>query len=94
MVDGLVTWGAGICGGVIALIFLLKIIKNFIDYLGGNGTIKEIIKNVCIFLVGLLIIGFGLSYTTLQNSLKGTADNLGNNIINETNKAVNSGGGK
>lgn len=91
MLDGIVTWVAGIVAAVAILLLLVFIVKDVIEYLKGQKGIMSIIAKVgCVILIVALIF-VAVSFKDKGNSLSegvGTAIDQG---ITEINNGIGGG---
>lgn len=85
--SNLVTWGAGIGGGIVALFLIISLVKDGIEFAKGQGS-SSIFKIVGKALFLILIIGLiflAVNYTTLGKK----AETLGNGVINAAENEAN-----
>ncbi len=83
----LVSWAAGIGGGIIALFLIVSLVKDGIEFAKGQGSVS-IFKIVGKALFLILIIGLvflAVNYKKLGN----TAETLGNKVIEKANNEAN-----
>lgn len=86
-IDGLVSWGAGIGGGIVALFLIVALVKDGIEFAKGQGSVSIFkILGKAVFLV--LIIGLvflAVNYKSLGN----TAMSIGQNALNTVETEMN-----
>lgn len=86
-ISGLIGWGAGLGGGIIALFLIVSLVKDGIEFAKGQGSVS-IWKIIGKALFLILIIGL-IFLATNYSSLGNTAKEIGNKAINTVNNEVN-----
>lgn len=90
-IEGLVRWGGGIGGGILALFLIFAIVKDGIAYAKGGGSVFPIIGKVLFLILCIGLIVIAINYGNIGNK----AANLGNQAINvienQANQAMSGG---
>jgi len=85
--DKLISWGAGVGGGIIALFLIVALVKDGIEFAKGQGSVSiwKILGKALFLILIIGLVFLAMSYKSLGN----TAKSIGNDVINTVNNEVN-----
>lgn len=94
VMGGVVSWFAGIGGGIVAICLIISLIKDGVGYAKGSGdaSVIKIIGKVIFLIVIIGVIYMAVSYKTLGATGKTIADKGVEIADGEINDALGGGG--
>lgn len=86
-IDNLVSWGAGLAGGIIAIALMISLVKDAIDFAkgSGSGSFWKILGKAVFLVLMIGLVFLAVNYKSLGN----TAMGVGNKAIDTINTEVN-----
>lgn len=87
-ISNLVSWAAGIGGGIVAVFLIVSLVKDGIEFAKGQGSVSiwKILGKAVFLILIIGLIFLAINYTSLGN----TAKSIGDKAINTVNTEVNS----
>lgn len=87
-ITNLVSWAAGIGGGIVAVFLIVSLAKDGIEFAKGQGSVSiwKILGKAVFLILIIGLIFLAMNYKSLGN----TAKSVGDKAINTVNTEVNS----